>query len=129
MPSFLKGYVNGDGDLVFYTSIDGNTALTRCILSPDSGKLVQTPVAGTESLGDILDVSEAADGTTYLAASDENMGEGVYRLVNGAAEAVPVPELSQEASSRHVCGIRSLPGGDFLLLFGGDGVSHYSLVV
>ena len=118
-------YVNGDGDLVFYTSIDGGVALTRCVLSPDSGKLVQTPVAGTESLGDILDVSEAADGTTYLAASDENMGEGVYRLVNGAAEAVPVPELSQEADSRHVWGIRSLPGGDFLLLFGGDGVSHY----
>lgn len=118
-------YLNGDGDLVFYTSIDGGTALTRCVLSPDSGELVQTPVAGTESLGDILDVSEAADGTTYLAASDENMREGVYRLVNGAAEAVPVPELSQEADSRHVWGIRSLPGGDFLLLFGGDGVSHY----
>ena len=118
-------YLNADGDLVFYTSIGGSTALTRCVLSPDSGKLIQTPVAGTESLGYILDVSEAADGTTYLAASDENMREGVYRLVNGAAEAIPVPELAQEASSRHVLGIRSLSGGDFLLLFGGDGVSHY----
>ena len=35
--------------------------------------VIQTPVAGTESLGYILDVSEAADGTTYLAASDEPM--------------------------------------------------------
>lgn len=30
-------YLNADGDLVFYTSIGGSAALTRCVLSPDTG--------------------------------------------------------------------------------------------
>lgn len=118
-------YLNSDNDLVFYTSIGGGSALVRCVLSPDSGKLVQTPVAGIEALDDILDVSEADDGTIYLAASDENMQERIYRLVDGTAEAVPILKLAQEAGNRHVWGVRSLSGGDFLVLFGSDGISHY----
>lgn len=119
-----------NGDLVFYTagSADGGASLNRCVLSAESGEFTQTSMTWAKDLGNILDISEAGDGTTYLVAADENFKTSVYQIKDQKAEAVDVPGLSQteSADGSQLCGVRSLPGGDFLLLFGAAGASCYS---
>lgn len=119
-----------DGDLIFYTSgtAEGSVFLDRCVLSADSGEFTRTPMAGVRDLGNILDISEAQDGTTYLVAADEDFRTSVYRIQEGEAEIVNLPETAQgeSADGSQLCGVRSLAGGDFLLLFGAAGVSRYS---
>lgn len=119
-----------NGDFVFYTagSADGGASLSRCVLSAESGEFTQTPMTWAKDLGNILDISEAGDGTTYLVAADENFKTSVFQIKDQKAEAVDVPGLAQteSADGSQLCGVRSLPGGDFLLLFGAAGVSCYS---
>lgn len=119
-----------NGDFVFYTagSADGGASLSRCVLSAESGEFTQTHMTWAKDLGNILDISEAGDGTTYLVAADENFKTSVYQIKDQKAEAVDVPGLAQteSADGSQLCGVRSLPGGDFLLLFGAAGVSRYS---
>lgn len=119
-----------NGDFVFYTagSADGGASLSRCVLSAESGEFTQTPMTWAKDLGNILDISEAGDGTTYLVAADENFKTSVYQIKDQKAEAVDVPGLAQteSADGSQLCVVRSLPGGDFLLLFGAAGASRYS---
>ena len=119
-----------NGDFVFYTagSADGGASLSRCVLSAESGEFTQTPMTWAKDLGNILDISEAGDGTAYLVAADENFKTSVYQIKDQKAETVDVPGLAQteSADGSQLCGVRSLPGGDFLLLFGAAGVSRYS---
>ena len=119
-----------NGDFVFYTagSADGGASLNRCILSAESGEFTQTPMTWAKDLGNILDISEAEDGTTYLVAADEYFKTSVYQIKDQKAEAVDVLGLVQteSADGSQLCGVRSLPGGDFLLLFGAAGASRYS---
>lgn len=119
-----------NGDFVFYTagSAEGGASLSRCVLSAEGGEFTQTPMTWAKDLGNILDISEAGDGTAYLVAADENFKTSVYQIKDQRAEAVDVPGLAQteSADGSQLCGVRSLPGGDFLLLFGAAGVSRYS---
>ena len=119
-----------NGDFVFYTagSADGGASLNRCVLSAESGEFTQTPMTWAKDLGNILDISEAEDGTTYLVAADDNYKTSVYQIKDQKAEAVDVSGLAQteSADGSQLCGVRSLPGGDFLLLFGVAGASRYS---
>ena len=119
-----------NGDFVFYTagSADGGASLNRCVLSAESGEFTQTSMTWAKDLGNILDISEAGDGTTYLVAADENFKTSVYQIKDQKAEAVDVSGLAQteSADGSQLCGVRSLPGGDFLLLFGAAGASCYS---
>ncbi len=119
-----------NGDFVFYTagSAGGGASLSRCVLSAESGEFMQIPMTWAKDLGNILDISEAGDGTAYLVAADENFKTSVYQIKDQKAEAVDVPGLAQteSADGSQLCGVRSQPGGDYLLLFGAAGVSRYS---
>ena len=123
-------YLNENRELVFYISSyeEGGSILKRCILYPDSEKLVQTPMTWGKGLGDILDVSENEDGTTYFVTMDVNSQARVYQVKDDRAEVVSVPNLEQtgNTTTNQLCGVRSLTGGDFLLLFGANGASYYS---
>lgn len=125
-------YFSKENELIFYTvcSKADKKVLERCVLSADKKELNQTPVIWAEGLEDILDISEAEDGTTYLITINSDFQVGLYRKAGNTAELISVPELIQDnkanADVRQLCGIRSLPGGDFLLLYGSSGISHYS---
>lgn len=118
-----------NGDIVFFTSgiTDDGLVLNRCVLYADSGEFTQTSMAWAKDLGNIIDISEAEDGTTYLVSADENFITSVYQIINEKAKIITVPELTrtENIDGNQLCGVRSLSDGDFLLLFGAAGVSHY----
>lgn len=124
-------YLTEDKNLIFYFSCfeEGNTILKRCMLSSESGELSQIPMAWFHGLGNILDISEAEDGTIYLITTDETFQENIYQIKDGTTEIVSLSDTTQleknEKNPSQLCGIRSLPGGDFLLLYGNNGISHY----
>lgn len=118
-----------NGDIVFFTSgiTDDGLVLNRCVLYADSGEFTQTSMAWAKDLGNIIDISEAEDGTTYLVSADENFITSVYQIINEKTKIITVPELArtENIDGNQLCGVRSLSDGDFLLLFGAAGVSHY----
>ena len=120
-------FLTEKGEPVFYAVHDDGKTVERCGFSKDEGTLVRTPAAWAEGMGDIVDISEAADGTVCFAATDSDGGTEIFRVKDGRAEAVfpPEAEKPKELEEGKLCGVRSLPGGDFLLLFGMDGVSLF----
>lgn len=144
--------LDADGNAVFYAYSRGEGAPTLERVTIRDGALERERVALGQGIASVRGVSESADGTVYLLANGDDGRSRVCLLKDGAVAEVPVADWDQPAAGggsdaagsasvaledgaavfyeddtqRYALGIRALDGGDFLLLYGNEGISRYS---
>ena len=106
--SRLSGqYLDAAGNLVFYAKADDGS-VEECTLPAGGGALKRATPAWMAEVAAVRNVSAAPDGTTYILSRDDQGGDLVYRLENGALHPLSIPDLQRGQENG---GAMAMPGG------------------